>query len=49
MGIQDSKPVEFVGQMKDAAQFYANRVVKEFKDRYVAYTPVTAGLHQPDM
>jgi hypothetical protein len=31
--IQDSKPVEFVGQMKDAAQFYANRVVKEFKDR----------------
>ncbi|KAK9893444.1 hypothetical protein P389DRAFT_156183 [Cystobasidium minutum MCA 4210] len=28
----DSKPVEFVGQMKDAAQFYANRVVKEFKD-----------------
>lgn len=25
-------PAPFVGEMKDSAQFYTNRVLKEFKD-----------------
>lgn len=31
----DQKPAPFVGDMKDSAMFYANRVIKEFKDRHV--------------
>lgn len=29
----EPKPFPFVGEMRDAAQFYANRVIKEFKDK----------------
>jgi adenylyl cyclase-associated protein len=29
----DAKPAAFVGDMKDSATFYTNRVIKEFKDR----------------
>ncbi|KZS98991.1 hypothetical protein SISNIDRAFT_403150 [Sistotremastrum niveocremeum HHB9708] len=28
----DSKPAPFVGEIKESARFYANRVIKEFKD-----------------
>ena len=31
----DQKPGPFVADMKESAQFYANRVVKDFKDRCV--------------
>lgn len=31
----DQKPAPFVGDMKDSAMFYTNRVVKDFKDRLV--------------
>lgn len=31
----EKTPGPFVNEMKDAAQFYANRVVKEFKERWV--------------
>jgi adenylyl cyclase-associated protein len=29
---QEPTPAPFVGDMKDSAQFYTNRVIKEFKD-----------------
>lgn len=29
---QDSKPAPYVGDMKDSAQFYANRVIKDSKE-----------------
>ena len=29
----EPKPVPFVGEMKDAAQFYVNRILKEYKDK----------------
>lgn len=29
----EPKPFPFVGEMRDAAQFYSNRVIKEFKDK----------------
>jgi len=29
----EPKPFPFVGEMRDAAQFYANRVIKEYKDK----------------
>ena len=29
----EPKPAPFVGEMKDAAQFYVNRILKEFKDK----------------
>ncbi|KAF9934914.1 hypothetical protein FBU30_010181 [Linnemannia zychae] len=29
----ESKPAPFVGEMKDSAQFYANRVVKDWKEK----------------
>ena len=30
---KEPKPAPFVGDMKDASQFYANRILKEFKDK----------------
>ena len=35
---KDSKPGPFVGDMKDSAQFYANRVVKDNKESSVSPT-----------
>ena len=32
------KPFPFVGEMRDSAQFYANRVIKEFKDKDTVHT-----------
>ncbi|KAG0013012.1 hypothetical protein BGZ82_002315 [Podila clonocystis] len=29
----DSKPAPYVGEMKDSAQFYANRVIKDWKEK----------------
>jgi adenylyl cyclase-associated protein len=29
---QEPKPAPYVGEMKDSAQFYLNRVIKDFKD-----------------
>lgn len=29
---QEPTPAPFVGDMKDSAQFYTNRVIKEYKD-----------------
>lgn len=32
---QGEKPGPFVGDMKESANFYGNRVIKEFKDTFV--------------
>ena len=32
---QEPKPGPYVGEIKDSAQFYANRVLKEFKEKCV--------------
>ncbi|KAJ3047457.1 F-actin-capping protein subunit alpha [Rhizophlyctis rosea] len=41
-------PVPYVGEMKDSAQFYANRVIKEFKDKdasHVEWTKAYVGFY----
>lgn len=35
----------YIREMKDAAQFYANRVVKEWKDKYVEWLGYNGALH----
>ena len=32
---QSPKPGPFVGEIKDSTQFYGNRVMKEYKEKYV--------------
>ena len=32
--LQSPKPGPYVGEMKDSTQFYGNRVIKEFKEKY---------------
>ena len=32
--IDGAESPKYVGEMRDASQFYANRIVKEYKDRY---------------
>lgn len=32
----DSKPGPYISEMKESAQFYANRLIKEFKDKSVS-------------
>ena len=34
-GIQEPTPGPFLAEIKDSTQFYANRVMKEFKEKYV--------------
>jgi adenylyl cyclase-associated protein len=29
----EPKPAPYVGELRDSSQFYANRVIKEFKDK----------------
>lgn len=40
--VVEPTPVPYIAEMKDAAQFYVNRVIKEFKGKYVL-----AYLHFP--
>lgn len=30
-----AEAAKYVGEMRDASQFYGNRVVREYKDRYI--------------
>ncbi|KAI9203669.1 adenylate cyclase associated N terminal-domain-containing protein [Polychytrium aggregatum] len=39
--VVEPAPAPFVGEMKDSAQFYANRVVKEYKDKDRAHVEWT--------
>ncbi len=33
--LQQPKPGPYVAEIKDSTQFYGNRVIKEFKEKYV--------------
>jgi hypothetical protein len=37
-----AEAAKYVGEMRDASQFYGNRVVREYKDRYKSYTDTTS-------
>ena len=37
-----AEAAKYVGEMRDASQFYGNRVVREYKDRYKRYTDMTS-------
>lgn len=36
----EPKPADFVGETLSSAQFYGNRVLKEYKDKWVFYRPI---------
>jgi hypothetical protein len=33
--MEGAEAAKYVGEMRDASQFYGNRVVREYKDRFV--------------
>ena len=35
--MEGAEAAKYVGEMRDASQFYGNRVVREYKDRYTAF------------
>jgi adenylyl cyclase-associated protein len=37
-----TEAAKYVGEMRDASQFYGNRVVREYKDRYKRHTCMTS-------
>ena len=36
--VVEPTPVPYIGEMKDAAQFYCNRVIKDYKEKYSKIT-----------
>lgn len=36
--MEGAAAASYVGEMRDASQFYGNRVVREYKDRYTSLT-----------
>jgi hypothetical protein len=37
--LQENKPGPYVTEIKDATQFYGNRVIKDFKEKWVDMKP----------
>ena len=37
--LQENKPGPYVTEIKDATQFYGNRIIKEFKEKWVDMSP----------
>ena len=37
--LQENKPGPYVTEIKDATQFYGNRIIKEFKEKWVDVNP----------
>jgi hypothetical protein len=37
--MEGAEAAKYVGEMRDASQFYGNRVVREYKDRYILRSP----------
>jgi hypothetical protein len=45
--LQENKPGPYVTEIKDATQFYGNRIIKEFKEKWVIMSPGVSALTLP--
>lgn len=45
--LQENKPGPLVTEKKDAAQFYGNRIIKDFKEKWVGVNPPYSYAHPP--